>query len=353
MIKMKDKEQIGSYIKQRIKELGITQSQLAERIAELMGDNSLKDVIKDNVSKWINGKRYPGTEYLYYLAQAIKVPIEDILVAGETRERYDERPLSLYAVAKSGSIEMLGSVMNTYTPDGICVGQNYDEYNKTILDYIVEFERLDMIEYMLKNEYIKVYDTQLQTGIMIGNIYSGQELFKSIVDIAIKKDNLTVFSAFIKRTLPILKENSEDGRFVKKTTWQLGYIFTDNMIYGILKTSKVLEYLAKPFVPAEPEWNEWNAGIVYLKKGTKEELKELKKVQTLSASFNLLLNTAKKINSDRLEYLQQIGEEHNRKVIQMLNHFYERNEYKVSDEGVVTVGLERGCITILADQTVY
>ena len=62
---MKSKDEIGVYIKDRLKQIGLSQSDLAGKIAELKGDGYDKNSLKDNVSKWIRGARYPGTEYIY------------------------------------------------------------------------------------------------------------------------------------------------------------------------------------------------------------------------------------------------------------------------------------------------
>ena len=142
---MKSKDEIGVYIKDRLKQIGLSQSDLAGKIAELKGDGYDKNSLKDNVSKWIRGARYPGTEYIYYLAQVLRVSIEEILVAGEVCDKYDDRPFTLYAIAKSGNRDAVDTVMAMQDEYGSCVGTNYDEYDKTLLDYIIQFENLDLL----------------------------------------------------------------------------------------------------------------------------------------------------------------------------------------------------------------
>ena len=147
MIKIKDSIEIGHFIKERLEQLGMKRSDLAEELAKAKGSNNYtKEQLRDLVYKWINGKRTPGIDYIYYLSKILKVSIEEILVAGEICEKYENRPYTLYAIAKSNNFEQLDEIMRAQTPDGSIVGINYDEYDKTILDYVVEFENVEMIK---------------------------------------------------------------------------------------------------------------------------------------------------------------------------------------------------------------
>lgn len=348
MTSLKDKSEIGLYIKEKLKQLEITQSELAGEIAKLKGDGYDKNSIKDNVSKWIRGERYPGTEYIYYLAQVLKVSIEEILVAGEVCEKYDNRPFTLYAIAKSGNREAVDRVMAMQDEFGNCVGTNYDEYNKTLLDYIIEFENLDLLHYLIEKGYVTFYENQIMTTILVGNTYSA--VFKQIVSLSIKYDDLFVFQRAIRRTMPILlsKEDCEGFKLFVKGEYRIGYVLDYSDIVGILNTDKILQYLITPFVPTIEEWKQLNAGTIYRRIGSREEQTEVKEIETLSASFNLLLNVAVKEKLPDVEKIADIGKEHNKKAKEQVEKIYAPNVYKIGSEGNVTVEYDIGSLTVFA-----
>ena len=177
MIKIKNSTEIGNFIKERLEQLNMKRSDLAEELAKAKGqDVYTKDQLRDLVYKWVNGQRTPGIDYIYYLSKILEVSIEEMLVAGEVCEKYESRPFTLYAIAKSNNFEQLDEVMKTPTLDGSIVGINYDEYDKTILDYAVEFENIEMIKYMIKKEYL-----QFQTYYFHSHIYQNSLCLRRIV----------------------------------------------------------------------------------------------------------------------------------------------------------------------------
>lgn len=347
MATMKTKEEIGKFIKERINHLNLKQSDLAARIAILKGDGYSKDAIKDNVSKWIRGERYPGTEYIYYLSQVLELSAEEILVAGDVCDKYDNRPFSLYAVARSGNINAMEELMKTYTSDGSCVGTNYDEYDKTILDYIIEFERIDLLKFLINKGYLSFFETQINTVIRIGGQCSYEEMFKKIISLAIKYDELDVFRQAIKRTKPIFIDEGDNKTKASTVMSRSGYIFSKREIEQILDSKQILEYLIQPFVATEEEWKELNPGIIYIRPGTRENLNELKMIELLSLSFNTLLSQAQNKAHHKLNEMINIAKEHNIKAKQYLEKFYNENEYKIGAEGIVSVDtFSRGCVTV-------
>ena len=50
-----------------------------EEAAKYLDSVKAINTVKYNVSKWIKGERYPGTDYVYYLAQVLEVSIEELL----------------------------------------------------------------------------------------------------------------------------------------------------------------------------------------------------------------------------------------------------------------------------------
>lgn len=362
MVKIKTQSEVAKFIKAKMIELNLSQSQLSQMIAQMKGAGTTKETVKYNVTKWLNdgetkGKkdgsdgRYPGTEYIYYLAQALEVSIEEILVAGEVCSKYDTRPFSLCAVAKSGSIEQLESLMHEFTPDGTCVGQNYDEYDKTIIDYIIEFEQFEMLKYMLDQKYITFGDYWVNTPIMIGNHYSHKEIFDKIVAMAIKKDDLDLFKRAIKRVVPIFRSDEKEGRFAKPPNAITGYELSTQTIMAILDTQKIFEYLMLPFARTKEEWIFLNGNVKYFKGGGKKEEDGVRMLKTLSHSFNNIFDLALKANHKSYAKLAEIGYNHNQQVLETIESLdFRKEDNKIFKDGKVDVWHGAGCMTILAMQ---
>lgn len=138
---IKDKNEVGVYIDFLLNERQWKQADLSKKLTEIEG----RPVSRDNVSKWIAGERYPGIDHIYYLAQVFNVSIENILMAGSQRDNFDDRLFSLYAVAKSGDKKRLDQLMNLENEYETKIGENYDEFDKTILDYLIEFKRVQRV----------------------------------------------------------------------------------------------------------------------------------------------------------------------------------------------------------------
>ena len=142
IMKIKEKEEVGKFIETLRNENGWNNSELGRRLGEAKGLPDGQAVPRDTVSKWIRGELYPGIDNIYYLAQVFGVTMEYILMAGSEYEKFDDRPFSLYAVAKSGDKERLEQLMHTENDYGSIIGENYDEFDKTILDYLIEFKQV-------------------------------------------------------------------------------------------------------------------------------------------------------------------------------------------------------------------
>ena len=254
----------------------------------------------------------------------------------------------MYAIAKSGNRDAVDTVMATQDEYGSCVGTNYDEYDKTLLDYIIQFENLDLLHYLIEKEYVSFFENQIMTTIRIGNTYS--DVFRQIVSLAIKYDDLFVFQKAIKRSLPVLLSKNEgfDEKLFIKNEYRAGYVIAYSDLLKILHTNKIFQYLTAPFIPTSEEWRQLNAGIIYTRRGTRDEQTEVRELETISASFNLLLNLSIVENLPVAEQLIAIGIEHNEKVRKQLANIYSSDDYKIGSEGNVTVGHHFGSLTVFA-----
>jgi transcriptional regulator with XRE-family HTH domain len=346
-MKIKEQKEIGKYIENLLNEKDLSQSDLAKKLTEMEGIN----VSRDLVSKWVRGERCPGIDHIYYLAQAFNVSIENILMSGSQRDNFDDRPFSLYAVAKSGDKERLEQLMHTENNYGSIIGENYDEFDKTILDYLIEFKQVELIKYMFEKGYMSMWETQTNTAIRVGNLTGMEDKFNAFVDLAIEYDDVELFQYLIKPTRPILqkKEDCELEAFQETQFRRDGYVFSKQMIEKLLKTENILNSYLRSFTLTKEEWEEWNGGIVYHKSNKGREIcEELEHVPTVSASFNLLLNYLLLKGHRLSEKMLNFAIEHKKQAqlyLQDVKYMESPYHYKIDGEGrVVADSYGYGCI---------
>lgn len=344
---IKDKNEVGVYINFLLNERQWKQADLSKKLTEIEG----RPVSRDNVSKWIAGERYPGIDHIYYLAQVFNVSIENILMAGSQRDNFDDRLFSLYAVAKSGDKKRLDQLMNLENEYGTKIGENYDEFDKTILDYLIEFKRVDLIKYMFEKGYISMWETQTNTAIRVGNLTGMEDKFNAFVDLAIEYDDVELFQYLIKPTRPILqkKEDCELEAFQETQFRRDGYVFSKQMIEKLLKTENILNSYLRSFTLTKEEWEEWNGGIVYYKSNKgRERCDELEHVPSVSASFNLVLNYLLLKGHCLSEEMLNFAIEHKKQAqlyLQGVKYMESPYSYKIDGEGrVVANSYGYGCI---------
>lgn len=344
---IKDKNEVGVYINFLLNERQWKQADLSKKLTEIEG----RPVSRDNVSKWIAGERYPGIDHIYYLAQVFNVSIENILMAGSQRDNFDDRLFSLYAVAKSGDKKRLDQLMNLENEYGTKIGENYDEFDKTILDYLIEFKRVDLIKYMFEKGYISMWETQMNTAIRVGNLTGMEDKFNAFVDLAIEYDDVELFQYLIKPTRPILqkKEDCELEAFQETQFRRDGYVFSKQMIEKLLKTENILNSYLRSFTLTKEEWEEWNGGIVYYKSNKgRERCDELEHVPSVSASFNLVLNYLLLKGHCLSEEMLNFAIEHKKQAqlyLQGVKYMESPYPYKIDGEGrVVANSYGYGCI---------
>ena len=344
---IKDKNEVGAYIDFLLNERQWKQADLSKKLTEIEG----RPVSRDNVCKWIAGERYPGIDHIYYLAQVFNVSIENILMAGSQRENFDDRPFSLYAVAKSGDKERLEQLMHTENDYGSIIGENYDEFDKTILDYLIEFKQVELIKYMFQKGYLSIWGTQMSTAIRVGNLTGMEDKFNAFVDLAIEYDDVELFQYLIKPTRPILqkKEDCELEAFQETQFRRDGYVFSKQMIEKLLKTENILNSYLRSFTLTKEEWEEWNGGIVYYKSNKgRERCEELEHVPSVSASFNLVLNYLLLKGHCLSEEMLNFAIEHKKQAqlyLQGVRYMESPYPYKIDGEGRVVANSYRyGCI---------
>ena len=347
---IKDKNEVGVYIDFLLNERQWKQADLSKKLTEIEG----RPVSRDNVSKWIAGERYPGIDHIYYLAQVFNVSIENILMAGSQRDNFDDRLFSLYAVAKSGDKKRLDQLMNLENEYGTKIGENYDEFDNTILDYLIEFKQVDLIKYMFEKGYMFIWETQTNTAIRVGNLTGMEDKFNAFVDLAIEYDDVELFQYLIKPTRPILqkKEDCELEAFQETQFRRDGYVFSKQMIEKLLKTENILNSYLRSIILTKKEWEEWNGGLVYYKSNKgRERCEEIEHVPTVSASFNLLLNylllKGHPLSEKMLDFAVE-QKKYTQSYLQGVKYMESPYPYKIDGEGrVVADSYGYGCIAIV------
>ncbi len=301
---------ISKYLRDKLEELELTQAELARKMHKLIKSNGLsEEALKTNISKWLKGERYPGTEYLYYLAEALDVSILSILTAGEVCEKYDRRPYTLYAIAKNTNNDFLDEILNQKDKYGDPIIGNTDEYGYNLLDYAIEFENIQLIDALLKKGYLSFYGFSPKTFFCV-NYYQDNENFQKLVKLAVKLDNLEIFSSAINRTFPIVEKNPQKA--IEFET----YALDSEIIKNILSTKDIFNYLTTQYIISLQDFNIINYGIKYPDHFNNIVNDKLAELPRLSASFNILLNTAIQNNMlDIAENLIDIAIKHKKEVL--------------------------------------
>lgn len=309
MTKIKEAVEVGEYIKEKINKLGLTQSDLANKMSDLMSGYT-KDQLKDNISKWINQNRYPGTQFIYFLAQALEVSMEEIMVAGEVTNKYEDRPVTLYSAGKSKDIILIDKLMKN---EEMMI--NYDEYDKTLLDYLIEFKNIEVIRYLVGEGYIE-FDINYHSMTTQFRIYPGRmDHLKELIMLFIENDDVILFKKAFSRMSGILI--NENGKLHNNL------VFKPDEVDKLVESSEIFNYLSESFYKDEKENNYYNHGVTY---------KNIPEMPTLSGSFNQLLMTS--INNNKLDKVKKLltsGIRHNNEVLELFkkhnldpSHFYIR-----------------------------
>jgi hypothetical protein len=232
--------------------------------------------------------------------------------------------------------------MGLQTPDGTCVGENHDEYDKTILDYVVEFENIKMLKYMFEKKYVNVmpYGSYINTRICIGNHCSFNDMFIKIIKLAVKYDDLELFSQIVSREVPLWKVADNEKALYARKEYQDGFELDEELLTDILNTKNIFNYLVSPYNISSDSWNFLNRGIFYGDKNSKEHINNsLMNIQRLPNAFNLLMDIAINTeNMSKIQIMSEIAQEHKIVVDRALSQFYDKTEITVDAFGNVKNG---------------
>ncbi len=134
------------------------------------GDNS--DVLESEykrIIKMLEGNSAIQIRDLQIISEMYDVPIEEILSAGEKKYIMPELYIRNYDLAASSDRALWDKYINKENMFVTCS----DEYEKTLIEYAVEFENYDLITYLLDNKIIWFVDDTLSASKLCINFGGG------------------------------------------------------------------------------------------------------------------------------------------------------------------------------------
>jgi hypothetical protein len=148
-----DKTQIGEYIANRISESSYKSDRQfgIAYLKERYGSVNDADIpnIQNRICQIKKGNKWIQLEDLPYFSKLLNVSIEDIISAGNSSNPVSDR-LTNYSIAHSTNPDEWEAYINH--PDKLIL--NPDEYNKTVIDYALEFGNYTFLKYLMDKKYI-------------------------------------------------------------------------------------------------------------------------------------------------------------------------------------------------------
>ena len=152
MFKLAKPEEIGQFLTQCVMQNYKSQRKFCKTWLEqegLVADNVTLQKRSNKFSQMKNGKKGVQTEDLPIICSLLNLSCEELLSAGKSRSAVEGRPNN-YVVALSDDPD----VWNRYIRLPEAPILYADEYGKTVLDYAIEYQKLDFIEYLWEKGYI-------------------------------------------------------------------------------------------------------------------------------------------------------------------------------------------------------
>ena len=153
VFKLNSNDKIGNYIKKLIEDSDYKSTRqfcraYLEALGETVNDDELRKM-SNRLSAIKKGKKSIQIKDLPVFTQLFDVSCEEILSAGEVR-KYNENHMTNYQIAFSDDEKVWQSYINR--DDKLIL--NSDEYNKTVIDYALEFKNYKFLKYLMENNYI-------------------------------------------------------------------------------------------------------------------------------------------------------------------------------------------------------
>ena len=150
------KEKIGKHLETLITRKYKSRREFCIKLLELrdgIADPDSIQLMQNKVSQILKGKKWIQVDDLPLFAELLDVSIEEIVSGGSRIGLVSDRTTN-YAVAASKNPAEWEKYINR--EDKLFL--NPDEYNKTIIDYALEFGNYPFLKYLLSNDYIWFVD---------------------------------------------------------------------------------------------------------------------------------------------------------------------------------------------------
>lgn len=234
------------------------------KLAELETSDEAIGKMQNRMSQIIKGNKAIQTYDLPYFCELLGVSCEEILSAGKHYVPISGH-ITNYEIAFSKDTKVWDKYINR--EDKLFL--NPDEYNKTVIDYALDFKNYDFLKYLMDNKYIWFVDDsehdcheyvfgfgagtsikQREIGCQdsLGSIlqYHCEErrLRQQMIALAMENDDFDMLTSLRAREIPAL---------YKLCTYMnpqinCGDYYNENVIEEILKSSdKVLDYFSDEF----------------------------------------------------------------------------------------------------------
>jgi transcriptional regulator with XRE-family HTH domain len=283
MSKIKTEKEVCEYLIKLMKEKGLSRTDLVEfvtkqRYSAYANYELCKSDITKQVSNWLDKKdRYPGTQYIYYLAQALDVTIEEILLCGEdgSQKNIKKRPtLATLAKIKDSEqfIEAIRIFADFYGNSYSGLSNLLDEYGMNIIDYIIKFENMVALKHLIDVKLVSIFPNPSE--IVLDN-YNSQLI--ALLKMIVSKEDVETFEKLVDKHLIFTLDNKKGSEYLK----------IDNEFLSILSMSpKFLKYFSNKYIPTA------NVYDYIIRDVHIEDLNEmdLQNLERLNGGFEEILN---------------------------------------------------------------
>lgn len=265
-----DNQKTGQYIKKLIYEKFKNQADFCRAYLKIesncddLNESQLPN-IKNQISQILLGNKAIQTYELPIFSHLLDVSCEQILSAGEYNVPKADRP-TLYSVAYSSDANEWEDFVQR--EDKLIL--NSDEYNKTVIDYALEFKNYDFLKYLLDKGYIwfDCNDEKLYNHLTFGagtsikrrdplhidralehELMNNDQLRQELITLAIDNNDIEMLTELRAREFPMLYHSNpiyRTGSKDREKDYDEG--FNEIMVEQISHASgEIIDYFTEKF----------------------------------------------------------------------------------------------------------
>lgn len=222
MLKIKNNEQIGAYLRKQISSKYKSNREFCREYIQLDTPNLDNELVECEIIKLANrlsqilqGKKSIQIYDLPIFSEILKITIDDILSAGEIKHPINNR-LTNYNIAFSKNKSDWIKYLNRED----CIAAYKDEFGKTVIDYALECGNYKFIKFLIDEEYIWFVndekkwfgdnfgaDTKIKTRpydnkTMQDEFYENIHLRTKVLALALKSNDDSVLDSLRAREIP-------------------------------------------------------------------------------------------------------------------------------------------------------